>query len=95
MPELSLHRLEGVVDHLGQRLVPAIVVLLFFRDQLVTAGNGHIDAHPVRIAFLMRMIGLLNRNIAAINVIAEFLEPCRVIVHELVNLRLFFPSRDK
>jgi len=90
--QLPLHRFESVVDDLVQRLMCAVVLLLFIGDEFVTARNGHIDATTERISFLMSMIGLLDGDIAAVNVVAEFFQPRRIIQNEIVDLVRFFQT---
>ena len=85
MPQLALHRFESVVNRLVQRLVCAVIHLLFFRDELVTWRNGHIEPNTVRISFLMPVIRLLDGHVATVNVIAKFLEPRRVVENEIVD----------
>jgi len=70
----------------------AVVLLLFIGDEFVTARNGHIDATTERVSFLMSMIGLLDGDIAAVDVVAEFFEPRRVIQNEIVDLVRFFQT---
>ena len=77
MAQLTFHRLESVVDHFGQRGVRAVVHLLFVGDEFVTRRHGDIDAHSKLVSFLMGMIGLFDRDITSIDVIAEFFEPGR------------------
>src|SRR3984893_16961343 len=50
---LAFHCLKRVVDPLGERLMRAIVLLPFIGHEFVAARNGHIDAHPKLIAFLI------------------------------------------
>ena len=85
MPQLAFHRLERIVDHLGQRGVRAVVHLLCVGDQLVTRRHGDVDAHPELVPFLMRVIGLLDRDITSIDMIAEFFEPGCFLQNELVE----------
>jgi hypothetical protein len=94
--QFALHRFECVVDHLVERLVRAIVHLPFVSNEFVTPRHSHIDAAPVRIAFLMGVIGLLNGHIAAVDVVAKFFQSCRIFQNEIVDLvRLFqTPIRD-
>jgi hypothetical protein len=75
MPQLSLHRLESVVDHFGEWFVGAVVSLLFIGDQLMARRHGHINAHAKWISFLMRVIRLFNRDVAAADVITKTIEP--------------------
>ena len=94
--QFALHRLERVVNHLVDRLVRAVVHLFFISHKLVAARHRHIDAAPVRTPFLMGVIGLLNRNIATVDVVAKFLESRGIIQNEIVDLVRFFqtPIRD-
>ena len=72
--QLALHRFERVVDHFIERLVRAVVRLPFICDQLVAPRHSHIDPASVRISLVMRVIGLLDGYVAAVNVVAEFLQ---------------------
>ena len=56
----------------------------------------HINPAPVRISLLVRVICLFDGHIAAVDVVAKFLEPCGVIQNEIVDLVRFFqtPIRD-
>jgi hypothetical protein len=94
--QFALHCFERVVDHLVDRLVRAVVHLLFISDQLVAACHRHIDAAPVRIPFLMGVIGLLDGDIATIDMVTKFLQSRGIIQNEVVDLvRLFqTPIRD-
>jgi hypothetical protein len=84
--QLTLHRLERVVNHLVERLVRAIVHLRFITDELMASRHGHIDATPEWIPFLMGVVGLLDGHIAAVDMIAKFLQSRRVIQNEVVDL---------
>src|ERR1700731_824483 len=79
MAQLALHRFERVVNHFVERFVRAVVHLLFFGHELVARSHRHIDAAPVRITFVMSVVRLLNRDVAAIDVVAKFFEPGGVI----------------
>ena len=84
--QLPLHRFESVMDDLVERLVRAVGLLLFIGHEFVTARNGHIDATTVRISFLVGVIGLFDRDIAAVDVVAKSLQARRFFEHEIVNL---------
>ena len=84
--QLSLHRFESVMDNLVERLVRAVVLLLFIGHEFMTARNGHIDPTTVRISFLVGVIGLLDGDIAAVNVVAKFLQPRGFFEYEIVDL---------
>jgi len=90
--QLPLHRFEGVVDHFVEGVVRAVVLLLFVGDELVTARNGHINANTVLISFVMSVVRLFNRHIAAVNVIAEFFQPRGFVQYEIVDLVGFFQT---
>jgi len=94
--QLAFHCFESVVDHFVERLVRAVVHLPFICDQLVAPRDSHIDAAPVRIAFVMRVIGLLDGHVAAIDVVAKFLKSRCIFQNEIVDLVRFFqtPVRD-
>src|SRR6059058_1157495 len=70
----------------------AVIHLVFVCDQLVTWRNGHINTAPVRVSFLVGVIGLLDGDIAAVDVIAKFLESCGIIQNEIVNLVRFLQT---
>ena len=86
MSQLALHRFERVVDHFVERLMRAVVHLLLVAHQLVARPDRYIDPAAIRITFVMRMIRLLDRDVAAIDVVAKFLEPRGVSHHEIVDL---------
>ena len=90
--QLPLHRFESVMDNFVERLVRAVVLLLFIGHEFVTARNGHIDATTVRISFLVGVIGLLDGDIAAVDVITKSLESCCIIQNESVDLVRFFQT---
>jgi hypothetical protein len=94
--QLALHRFERVVNYFVERLVCAVVHLPFVSDQLVAPRHRHIDTASVWIAFLMRVIGLLNGHVAAVDVVAKFFESRRIFQNEIVDLVRFFqtPVRD-
>jgi hypothetical protein len=94
--QFALHRFERVVNHLVERLVRTVVRLPLIGNQLVSTRHSHIDATPVRITFLMGVIGLLDGHIAAIDVVAKFFESRCIIQNEIVDLVRFFqtPIRD-
>lgn len=74
--QFAFHRLERVMDDFFERLVCAVVHLLFFGDELVTWRYGHVDSASVRVALVMRVICLLNRDIAAVDMITKSLQSC-------------------
>ena len=90
--QLALHGFEGVVDHFVEGVVGAVVLLLFVGNKLVTARNGHVNANTVLISFVMGVVRLFDRDVAAINVVAEFLEPRGFVQHEIVDLVGFFQT---
>ncbi len=70
--QLALHCFESVVDHFVERLVRSVVDLPFIGDELVASGHRDIDTASVWISFVMRMIGLLDSHVAAVDVVAKF-----------------------
>ena len=84
--QFPLHRFESVMDNLIERLVRAVVLLLFIGHEFVTARNGYVDATTVRVSLLVGVIGLLDGHIAAVNVVAKFFQPRGFFEHEIVNL---------
>ena len=94
--QFALHRFERIVDHLVEGLVRAIVHLPFVSNQLVAPRHSHVDAASVGVTFLVCVIGLFNGHVAAVDVVAKFFEPSRIIQNEIVDLvRLFqTPIRD-
>ena len=94
--QLALHRFERVVNHLVKRLMGAVVLLLFIGDHFVPACDSHVDSASVGVTFLMGVIGLLNRYITAVDVVAKFFESRGVIQNEISDLVRFFqtPIRD-
>ena len=73
--QLALHRFEGVVDDFGQRLVCAVIHWFFVGHQFVPARNGDINTDAELISFVVRVVWLLDRHIAAVDVIAKFFQP--------------------
>src|SRR5262249_45446616 len=94
--QFALHGFESVVDHFVKRLVRAVVHLPFISNELVATRNGQINAAAIRISFVMRVISLLNRHIAAVDVVAKSFQSRRIFQNEIVNLVGFFqtPVRD-
>lgn len=84
--QLALHGFESVVDHLGERRERAVVDTLFVRDELMSRRNGNVDPDPKRISFLMGVIRLLDGNVAAVDVVAEFFEARCFIENELIDV---------
>ena len=89
-PQLAFHRFERIVNYFPERFVSAVVHLPFTRNQLVPGRHCHIDAAPVRISFLVSVIGLLDGHVAAVDMVAESLKAGCIIQNEIVDLvRLF------
>ena len=84
--QLALHGFESIVDHLFERLVCAVVLLSFVGDKLVAASHSHIDAAPIGISFLMRMICLLDSHVAAVDVVTEFFQSRCIIQNKVIDL---------
>ena len=84
--QLALHGFERVVDHFGKWGVGAVVHPFFIRDQFMTGRDGDIDPDPKRISFLMGVVWLLDGDVAAVDVIAEFFQARRFLHDELVDV---------
>jgi hypothetical protein len=52
--------------------------------------DGDIDSASIRIAFVMGVVRLFDRDVAPVDVIAKFIEPRGVSHYEVVNLFGFF-----
>jgi len=74
--QLTLHGFECVMDDFFERFVRAIIHLPFIGHKLVTRRHGHVDSTPVRIPFVVVVIGLLDGDIATVDVITKSLESC-------------------
>jgi hypothetical protein len=74
--QLALHGFECVMDDFFERFVSAVIHLPFIGHKLVAWRHGHVDPAAVWITFLMVVIGLLDGDIAAVNVITKSLESC-------------------
>jgi len=90
--QLALHGLECVVDDFFQRFVSAVIHLPFIGHKLVPRRYGHVDPAPVWIPFVMVVIGLLDCDIAAVDVITKSLESFCIIQNEIVDLVRFFQT---
>jgi hypothetical protein len=90
--QLAFHGFEGVVDDLGQRFVGAVGHLFFVGDKFVPRRNGDIDATTVGVTFVMGPIGLLDSDVAAVDVVAKFLQSRCVFQNEIVDLVRFFQA---
>src|SRR5437762_2990782 len=86
MAQLALHRLERVVDHFVERLVRTVIHLLFVAHQFMPWPNSNVDPTTVRISFLMGMVCLLDRDVAAVDVIAKLVEPRGISHYQIVDL---------
>jgi hypothetical protein len=94
--ELALHRLEGVVDYFGQRLVHFVRRRFLIRDQFVAGRDGDIDPDAEWIPGMLRMVGMLNHHVAPADVIAKAIEARGFAANEFVDLVRFLdpPVRD-
>ena len=90
--QLSLHRLERIVHDLAQRIVCAVVELLFITHQFVPRWNRHINSHAIRISLLMRMVRLLDGDIASADVIAKAIQPRSFRENQLLNFFRFLQT---
>ena len=60
--------------------------LLFIRDQFVAGRNGDIDSHPEGVAGMLRVVGMLDNDVAATDVIAEPIEARGFFTDEVFEL---------
>ena len=90
--QLALHGFKCVVDDFFERFVSAVIHLPFVGHQLVSRRNSYVDPAPVWIAFVMVVIGLLDCDIAAVDVITKSLESFCIIQNEIVDLVRFFQT---
>ena len=90
--QFPLHYLEGVVDYLRQRLVRAVINLFFFRNQFVSGRDSDINPHSELVSFFVSMIRLLDRDVAAADVIAETVESRGLAVNEFLELVRFLDT---
>ena len=90
--QLALHGFECVMDDFFERFVSAVIRPSFIGHKLVARRHGYVDPAPVWVAFLMRVICLLNSDIAAIDVITKSLESCCKIQNDSVDLVRFFQT---
>ena len=72
--QLTLHGFKCIVDDFFERFVSAVIHLSFIGHELVPRRHGHIDPASVWITFVMVVIGLLDGDIAAVDVITKSLE---------------------
>ena len=70
----------------------AVIHLLFIGHEFVPWCHGHVDTAPIRISLLMSVIGLLNSDIAAVDVVAKPFESCCIIQNDFVNLVRFLQT---
>jgi hypothetical protein len=90
--QLTLHGFKCVVDDFFERFVSAVIHLPFIGHKLVPRRYGHVDPAPVWIPFVMVVIGLLDCDIAAVDVITKSLESFCIIQNEIVDLVRFFQT---
>lgn len=90
--QLALHGFERVVDDFFERFVSAVIHLPFIGHKLVARRHRHVDPASVWVPFLMGVIGLLDSDIAAVDVITKSLESFCIIQNEIVDLVRFFQT---
>jgi len=89
MAQLAFHCFERVVNDFLERFVRIVVLLSFVGHEFVPWSYRHVDSTAIRIAFLMGMVGLLNRNIASVNVITKAFQPGRMLENSALNRSRF------
>ena len=90
--QFALHGFERVVNYFFEEFVSTVIHLPFIGHQLVPRRHGDVDTAPVGISFMMGVIGLLNGNVTAVDVIAKSLESCCILQNEIVGLVRFFQT---
>ena len=90
--QLTLHSFKSVVDDFFERFVSAVIHLSFIGHKLVARRHRHVDPAPVWVPFLMGVIGLLDSDIAAVDVITKSLESFCIIQNEIVDMVRFFQT---
>jgi hypothetical protein len=90
--QLALHGFERVMDDFFERFVSAVVHLPFVGHKLMARRHGHVYPTPVWVPFLMGVIGLLDGDIASVDVITKSLQSCCIIQNEIVDLVRFFQT---
>jgi hypothetical protein len=90
--QLALHGFERVMDDFFERFVSAVIHLPFIGHKLMARRHGHVDPASVWVPFLMGVIGLLDSDIAAVDVITKSLESFCIIQNEIVDLVRFFQT---
>ena len=88
--QFAFHGLERVMDYFCQRIVRAVINLLFFRHQFMPGRNSDIDSNPVWVSLFMGMIRLFDGDVSSADMIAEFVQPCCLFQHHLFNSEGFF-----
>ena len=63
----------------------AIVYLLFFRDELMPGRDSDVDTDAKGVAFLVRMVGLFDCDIAPADVVAKLIQSGRLLAHHLFD----------
>jgi hypothetical protein len=64
------------MNHFFERFVGAVIHLPFIGHKLVTCRHRHVDSTSVWIPFVMIMIGLLDGNIATVDVVTKSFQSC-------------------
>ena len=90
--QLTLHGSKSVVDDFFERFVSAVIHLPFIGHKLVARRHRHVDPASVWVPFLMGVIGLLDSDIAAVDVITKSLESFCIIQNEIVDMVGFFQT---
>ena len=90
--QLAFHCFERVVDGFDQGRMRAVVHLLLPGHQLVPRPYGDVDADVIRISFLVRVVSLFDRHVAAVDVVAKFLKSRCIFQNEIVDLVRFFQT---
>lgn len=92
MTQLALHRFERVMDDFVERFVRTVIHLFLIGHELMPRRDCDVDPTTKRISFLVRVIGLLDGDVTAVDVIAKLLEPRCIVENEIVDLVGFFQA---
>jgi hypothetical protein len=90
--QFAFHRLESVVNGLGERFVPAIVRLFLIGDELVAAGNRYVDANAEQVPLVMGVVRLLDGDVTPVDMVAKLLKPGRFFQNQQVDRLGFVDS---
>ena len=83
--QLTFHGFEGVMHDFRQRLMRPVIHLFLLGHEFVTRRYRDVDTNAERISLFVSMIRLLDRDVAAADVIAKLVEASRLLSHHLLD----------